>query len=171
MSCGKIQRLIELYVDGAATRPEREAVEAHVAACPACARSLQEARQLVGLLAAMPSREVGRSFEADLTAAVRHTAPVSQSAAWWERLRLQFEWRLRFPAMVAAGGLAVAVIAVVVTPLVQPPLGTSVATSGQRSAERARYLTSTLQRHEQLEQEVDAIDSSIDLSTGSVVTE
>jgi anti-sigma factor RsiW len=168
VSCSKIRHAIQGYVDGAASRAEREAVDAHVDHCPACAQVLADSRQLVGMLAAMPVRRVSDEFERNLQSALRHTAPVSSSAAWWERFRLQFEWRLRLPAMVAASGLAVAMVAVMVTP--------SYVHYQEQVEQRERLVYSAVQRHQQLERAApganwEAVEGSIELTTGSVVVE
>lgn len=168
MTCGKIRHAIQSYVDGAATRAEREAVDAHVDRCAACAQVLADSRQLVGMLAAMPARRVSDEFERNLQAALRHTAPVSRSAAWWERFRLQFEWRLRFPALVAASSLAVAMLAAVVTP--------SYVHYQEQVEQRERLVYSAVERHQQLEHAApganwEAVEGSIELTTGSVVVE
>jgi hypothetical protein len=115
----------------------------------------------------MPGRQVSAAFDGNLAASLRYTAPVSRSAAWWERLRLRLEWRLRFPALVTAGSLAAAAMAAVVTP--------GLIRQHQAREERGRYVQSVLERHQQLEQsgalEWDAVDASIAVSTGSVITE
>ena len=174
MTCGKTRRLIQAYVDGAASKTERESVESHVAACAGCAAVLAESRQLVSLLAGMPERAVSDEFDRNLMTAARYTAPVSQSAAWWERFRLRFEWRLRVPAMVAAGSLAAGVVAALVVPQLGMPEGPQAPLAA--APERGRFVASAVERHRELEQsnpnvEWDAVNSSIDLSTGSVITE
>ncbi|MGV3719775.1 MAG: anti-sigma factor family protein [Actinomycetota bacterium] len=168
MSCSKIQRAIQTYVDGTATQSERATVDEHVARCPRCSQTLAESRQLVQLLAATPSRSVSASFERNLALALRDATPVSQSASWWERFRVRFEWRLRFPAMVAAGSLAVGVLAAVVSP--------AYLERQEREQLRQGLVVSAVERHEQLERSSpnpnwDAVDGSIELTTGSIFTE
>lgn len=171
MSCGKIQRTIQAYVDGTATGAERAAVDRHVAHCARCARCLAESRQLLSLLASVPAREVSDDFERNLARALRHTAPVSRGAAWWERFRFRYEWRFRGPALLTAGSLAAGVLAAVVAP---PYLERQ--QQQQQAQLRERLLASTVERHEQLERanphpDWEAMDASIDLTTGSVLTE
>jgi anti-sigma factor RsiW len=168
MSCGKIRRIIEAYVDGAASRPEREAVDAHVVRCAECARALEQSRTLVDLLSAAPRRQVSSGFEVTLRAALEHVAPLSQSVAWWERFRLRFDWRFRMPALVAAGSLATGIIAAVVAPQV-------IQYQNEQQARR-QFIASAVERHKQLERPAsnvnwDAIDTTIDLNTADVVTE
>jgi anti-sigma factor RsiW len=170
MTCRKTQYLIQTVVDGAATRPEREAVGAHVARCAECARALAESRQLVSMLAGAPRRRVSEAFDQELMASVRGVRPVSLRAAWWERFRLRFEWRLRLPAMVTAGSLAAAVVAAIAVPQVR---------QAPQRRERGEYIARAVERHQQIERGVrlnqdvnwDALDASIELSTGTVVTE
>lgn len=161
MNCRKVRTLIQSCVDGAATRAERETVERHTAGCAECARCMDESRRLVILLASAPPRTVSEGFEGRLMAALRDTAPAAPGAAWWERFRLRFEWRLRVPAMVTAGSLAAALIASLATPVVF------------QQAERKHYVTDAVARHRQLERansetNWDAVDASIQLSTGNV---
>ena len=168
MTCGKIRHAIQAYVDGAASLSEREAVDAHVRHCAACSQVLAESRQLVGMLAAMPARRVSDEFERNLQASLRYTAPVSRSAAWWERFCLRFEWRLRVPALVAAGSLAAGVVAAVVTP--------SYVNHQEQAEQRERLVYSAVERHQQLERgspesNWEAVEGSIELTTGSVVVE
>jgi anti-sigma factor RsiW len=155
-------------VDGAATPAEREAVDAHVARCAGCAQELATSRQVVGLLAAMPGRRVSEEFDRNLQVALRSAEPVSPGKAWWEHFRLQFEWRLRVPALVAASTLAAGVVAAVVMP--------GYARYQEQVEQRERLVSSAVQRHQQLERanpgsNWEAVDGSIELTTGSVVVE
>ena len=166
MTCRRIQPLLNAHVDGTASAEEREQVRVHVEACRECARSLEHSRQLVGMLAAAQSREVSASFESALRSAIEATDRAAPASAWWERFSLRFEWRLRGPAMVAAGSLAVALMAAVV-----PQVPGYVHTR----QERGRYVASALERHHQIEatnRDVnwEAVDASIDLNTGSLLT-
>lgn len=168
MTCGKIQSALQSVVDGAATRAEREAVDAHVEHCAACAQALVESRQLLGMLAGLPARRVSDDFERNLQAALRDTTPAPRSVAWWERFRLQFEWRLRMPAMVTAGALAAGMVAALVMP--------SYVHYQEQVEQREQLVSSAVERHQQLERanpgsDWEAVEGSIDLTTGSVVVE
>jgi anti-sigma factor RsiW len=168
MTCRKIERLIQGCVDDTASPRERAAVEAHVDECSACARSLAQSRRLASLLSGAGERRVSAGFEAGLRARLEEVRPASPLGAWWERCRLQCEWRLHGPTMVAAGGLAAVALALTAAP--------RVATEWAREGEERRYVASALQRHQELQRadsrvDWDALDSSIELSTGSVVTE
>lgn len=168
MSCNKFQRAIQTYVDGTATRSERLSVDEHVAQCARCKLVLAESRQLRQLLAAAPSRPVSESFERKLALALRDATPVSHGASWWERFRVRFEWRLRFPAIAAAGSLAVGVLAAVVSP--------AYVERQEREQLRQGLVVSAVERHEQLERTSpssnwEAVDGSIELTTGSIFTE
>jgi hypothetical protein len=117
------------------------------------------------MLASPPARQVSDGFERELMAALRQTAPAPRTVAWWERFRLRFEWRLRMPAMVAAGSLAAAVCAAVVVPRV-----------AERQQERKVFLSATVQRYHELERadsdvNYEAVDSSVELSTGTLLRE
>jgi anti-sigma factor RsiW len=56
MGCEEIRDLLALYVGGESHGPEREAVEAHVSLCAACARELDQYREMRAALA-----EAGRA--------------------------------------------------------------------------------------------------------------
>ena len=164
MNCRKIEFLIQSYVDGSATGQERESVDRHVGGCESCARVLRQSRQLVAALSTLPAHRVGEAFERNLAAAVQHTAPVSRSEAGWERFRLLFDWKLRSPALLAAGSLATALVAATLSPQVM-----------DRATDRQRYLlSSAVERHQQLARastdvDGDALDNSIALNNGSTV--
>jgi anti-sigma factor RsiW len=168
MTCRKVQSALQAVVDGAASRGEREAVDAHVAHCTACAQTLAESRQLVSLLAGLPARRVSDDFERNLQAALRETKPAPHSVAWWERFRLQFEWKLRVPAMVTAGALTAGMVAALVMP--------SYVHYQEQVEQREQLVSSAVERHQQLERanpgsDWDTVEGSIELTTGSVVIE
>ena len=50
LTCDQVDELLDLYVSDACSPGERQAVEEHLAACPACPANLDRARQLRGLL-------------------------------------------------------------------------------------------------------------------------
>ena len=52
--CSWTQERIEAYIDGELTPVEQGRLEAHVATCAACPAELEDARQLVGALRALP---------------------------------------------------------------------------------------------------------------------
>ena len=168
MSCRKIQFLIEAYVDGAASPLEREQVDAHVAQCEACARALAASRQLTSVMHATPARAVSDDFERKLARALQNTQPKPEAAAWWERFRVRFEWRLRVPALAAAASLAAAVFVGAVGPLAVQ--------YGQMQQERGRMVTGAVARHRELQRAEprmnwDAVEASIDLSAGHITTD
>lgn len=53
-SCDDVAFLISKYVDGEATQEEREVVDSHVPACPACARKLTEYMEFAAIFAEAP---------------------------------------------------------------------------------------------------------------------
>jgi anti-sigma factor RsiW len=172
MNCRKVRELIEVCAFGEAATAEREIVEAHAAACPACARELALSRQLAGALGSLPARPVSEAFDRNLEAALAARRPEPSPTAWWERLRLRCEWRLRFPAMVTAGSMAMACVAGLVTLRVQDGMLARQAVQEQRR----EFVSTAVQRYEQLQRadpnvNWDAVDASIQLNTGSVITE
>lgn len=167
MRCARIQKLLQSYVDGAAGRAERQRVEAHLASCAACARALEECRRLVAALSDMPVRRVGPGFEARVREGTRAAVPRSLAAAWWERCRLHWDWRLQTPARALAGVAAALVVAW---------SAPRIAEVQARKREQSRYVAAVVERHRQLERasrsvDWDAVDTSIELSTGSILTE
>lgn len=168
MSCRQIQFLIEAYVDGAASPVEREQVEAHVADCEACAGALESSRRLIGLMQGITGRATSNDFERKLALALQNTPTKPEAAAWWERFRVHFDWRLRVPALAAAASLAAAVLVGVVSP--------QVAQYGELQQERGRMVTGAVARHRELQRAEphmnwDAVEASIDLSAGHVTTD
>ncbi|MBM3459720.1 MAG: hypothetical protein FJX77_14455 [Armatimonadetes bacterium] len=166
MTCSHISEWITACVDGAAGWEQRRAVEEHVATCSPCARRLREEFALVRLLSGRSERLVSDGFEARLHAAIPAVRPRHPWLAAWERLRVLLDWRLRGPALAAATGLAIAVVA----GLVAPPLAEYQALR----AERGQYVELALISYRQLEAadagqpELDTLRSSVALSTGSL---
>lgn len=168
MSCRKVQFLIQECLDGEASAADRQRVDAHVAGCAECAEVMAASRQLAQLMGGLPERRVSTQFERNLMAAVRETQPASHGAAWWERFRVRFAWRLRVPALVAAGSLACGLVAAVVMP--------RMAEVREAQQERQDFVVTAVERHRQLERapangDLEALDASVELSTGSIITE
>jgi anti-sigma factor RsiW len=163
VSCRGFERPVQAYVDGELAAPERARVEAHLEACEACDSRARELSRLRQVLRRVPERRVSEGFEASLAAAVREREATSPVLAWWDRLRLRLEWRYRLPALATAGSLAAALLVGVCTQ------GVSSYVAGQ---ERSRYISAAVERHEELPAvNWDAVDASIELSTGDLVTE
>jgi anti-sigma factor RsiW len=168
MSCRKTRFLIQGYLDGESTAAERSVVEGHVAECRPCEQELRSSRQLLSALSGNPDRAVSEGFEHRLMQAIEERRPATRTAAWWERFALRFEWRLRFPAMVTAGALATAAVAGIVFLRVQD--------FDQAKQDRQEYVATAVQRYEQLQRSDskvnwDAVDASIELNSGKIVTE
>jgi len=168
MKCSTVQRTIQAYVDGAATLAERAVVDRHVEECARCARSLAETRALVSMLGALPQREVSGDFERRLAARLESVTPAAPPAAWWERFQVRYEWRLRMPALMTAGSLAVGLVAALVGPQVN--------NFHQGQSARAEIVASAVDRHRQLERanpdpSWDAVEDTIALSASAVVIE
>lgn len=171
MNCNKIRRLIQDVVDGAASGADRTAVEEHTARCAACARELEQSRLLVNMLSTPPARRVSEDFEHNLMRAIRQAEPAGVTASWWERFRLRFEWKLRVPALVAAGSLASALVATVILPQAIQ----SYQDHATQVREQHRLADSVTQRHQQLQRadphaNWEAVEASIELSTGSITS-
>ncbi len=168
MSCGRIQNLIHSILDGRASAAETALVEDHLERCAECAAEMESSRRLCAVLRGIPQRRVSDEFEQKLAAAVGETMPHPAPQAWWDRVRMQFDWKLRLPVPMAAFSLAAAVFAAVTAPLLVQ--------YQQRQWERGRMLAVAVERHQQLERAEprvnwDAMDASIDLSAGHVTTD
>ncbi len=166
MRCTNAQLSIERYLDQSLAGDNRKALEHHLEECRECSRELRTATRLRDSMRRMPSRTVSPAFDQQLQRAVSASRPAP--AAWLERLRLRTEWRFRGPMVLTAGSLAAAVIAAVVTP------GVMTART-EREAQRRDFVQSAVNRHAELKEsssvDWDAVDSSIELSTGDILTE
>jgi anti-sigma factor RsiW len=63
LACRQLVELVTAYLESALPAPERARVEAHLAACPNCARYLEQMRQTIAA--------TGRLSEEDLEPAAR----------------------------------------------------------------------------------------------------
>jgi anti-sigma factor RsiW len=88
MNCSQVTHALPLYIDGALAAAPRYEVEAHLAACPACARECEAQRQLVRLLGDLPRHQLGADFDAVLQARLRALDASPRRAAGWERFRV-----------------------------------------------------------------------------------
>lgn len=165
MFCFVVRNWIQDFVDGSASAIVRRGVESHVAGCPGCSRVLRESRRLADLLSDQPDRHVSPGFEERLSHAIRAVDRHAPPVAAWERIRLSMEWRLPAPGVVAAAGIAAALIAVVLPP-----------PTPRLSTEQRAFLTAAVDRHRQMaanpiDVEWDALDQSLRLGTGDLSIE
>lgn len=70
MDCERIEASLLAVVDGRATREQREQVEAHVAACGACALRMERMRAVWTELDRLPAPRPSPAFEARLRARI-----------------------------------------------------------------------------------------------------
>ena len=70
MTCAEAAPFLAAAADQALDAPRHAELEAHLAACEACRRSLDEQAMVAGLLAATPAAEVSRAFLARLNARI-----------------------------------------------------------------------------------------------------
>lgn len=109
--------LLSAYLDGEVNAPERQAVEAHLATCPACAARKEALAGVIGAVAALPEAGPTLAEAAAIRRAVITAVPSAlvpgaatvparrregRSAGWRQRL----SWRL----YVAAGAVALVVV-------------------------------------------------------------
>ncbi len=79
MKCEKMETRMIGYLDGRASEAERRAVEAHLAACSACAGRASEFRDVWGALDEVPTREPSPAFDARLRARIA----AEPRQGWW----------------------------------------------------------------------------------------
>ncbi len=108
MNCKELERYAIEFMEGAAFR-EREAVEQHLAACPACAERLRVFSDVSRLLDGWEGIQPSATFDTRLG---QRIAAQPVAPGWWERLTGGL---LRFPsASPALAGAALAVVLVAV---------------------------------------------------------
>src|SRR5207302_1991936 len=100
-----VRRALPAYLDGEPSGADRQALEAHLARCAACAREADRHRNLLRALGSLPRREVSHGFEARLKSSLATRTVAAAPRAWWEHFRFQASWRL-LPALTAAAGVA-----------------------------------------------------------------
>lgn len=165
MNCRQVERLAPSVADGVATERERAGVDAHLVDCLRCQQTLAETRRLRLLLANQPTRATSDEFERRLKESLAARVPtrVSGWSGTWERLQLRYGWRLQMPALCAAGSLAVVLVAVTVAPrLVSHPTADL----------QPIHIATTRVLHPETDvpaMDWDAMQASVDLSTGSVL--
>ena len=74
MRCGRVDLLVDRYVDGLLPPDLADAVQAHERGCARCARRIAAARRLAGLLAAEHAPRVPDGFNGRVMAAVYREA-------------------------------------------------------------------------------------------------
>jgi anti-sigma factor RsiW len=120
--CSKCTKHLSAFIDGEISEALAEAVQAHVAGCPACAGQLERLRALHGALDQLPTQQPSDRFDGAfarrLQAAKRDQRAASASKPRWGR------WRLPAFAAAAAGLCAVAVVAVLALRTPQPRIDT-----------------------------------------------
>ena len=82
MNCEKLENKWIAYLDGKASAAERREVEAHIAACGACAQRAAEYRALWGVLDDLPPISPSASYDAAVRARVAAEAPARSSWRW-----------------------------------------------------------------------------------------
>ncbi len=121
--CQHARVQLDRYRDGDLPAAEREAIDAHLRACPACAAREADARTLGALLRLRSDAVAERGLPADLAERVMGALPPAASGFW-----TALAGRLRGQRMLIVGALAVtAVAAAVLLPLLgrqpRPPGG------------------------------------------------
>lgn len=107
MSCDEVRDLLPLYAGGEARENERVAAEAHLAVCAACARELDQYREMRAHLAGVREEEApSGTWRAIAEAVWARVFPQAPSRGW-----RAFDTLLRYVAVLAFG-LAVGVLTV-----------------------------------------------------------
>jgi anti-sigma factor RsiW len=118
MRCRKAERWLLLSVDGRLDDSRGKELEAHLRACPACARAFSEYREMFGLLRSAPAEEPRPLFWERLQPRMA-AEKSSATLLLWER------WCLR--AIPAFLGLAMVIGTALI--LLAPPAGEPMAAS------------------------------------------
>lgn len=121
-SCGRARDLFGAYWDDEVTQAEREWLESHFAACPACRADYEQMAHTVEAIAALPRAEAAPDLAARALAAARRSAPVPDVIFVRETPR----W---VPATAAAAAVLL-VVASVAPWLSRTPGGISIAGRG-----------------------------------------
>jgi HEAT repeats/Putative zinc-finger len=104
--CPEFERRLTLYVWQELEASDRDAVERHVAACPACAAALARERTLLEQLSALDPEQPSDLLVAQCRRTLsRHLDRAESSARWWERVRAAFRpatWLAARPAWTVA---------------------------------------------------------------------
>ncbi|MGH9783886.1 MAG: anti-sigma factor family protein [Terriglobia bacterium] len=106
MKCKELESNAIAYLDGKLAPPHREAVEAHLAACPACRERVHGFTRVMGLLDEWPAVQPSPFFQTRLAARLQEE-PASRS--WWSSLWPERDLRP------AAGSIVAVALALVVT--------------------------------------------------------
>jgi anti-sigma factor RsiW len=129
--------MLSEYIDNTLSARDMLQVEAHVADCNACARSLNEMRQTVRLVAELPRFEVGADFMQSLQTRLAAVEPEPSRPAWIDGIRQLFR-----PRAIPVWGAAVCgavLVAVIPRPSSVPGEGTiATASSGPSIVQTAR---------------------------------
>jgi len=106
MKCTELESNAIAYVDGKLAPPQRNAVEAHLAVCPACRERVRGFPRVMGLLDEWQNVEPSPFFQTRLTARLQEEAA---SQSWWSSL-----WQER-AIRPGAGSLFAVALGVVMT--------------------------------------------------------
>ncbi|HEX9038105.1 MAG TPA: zf-HC2 domain-containing protein [Ktedonobacterales bacterium] len=99
----QLTEALSAYLDGALSTAERDALERHLAGCPACQKELAGLIRVGALLRALPEPPLPRSFTLPAPAAHGARAGVTRRAPVWAR---GAQWAGGLAAVLGAGLLA-----------------------------------------------------------------
>ena len=77
LRCDEFVELVTMYLEGTLSAEDRRRVEDHLPNCEGCARYLDQIRQSIGTLGALPAEALPESARAALLAAFRQEGPRS----------------------------------------------------------------------------------------------
>ena len=109
MNCQDLVELLSEYLDNELGAAKRAEVDAHLAACQACQRELQELRATISLVASLPKATAPSALVQSIDEGVRAETPAASPT--------RRVWYL-FPALAAAAAI---LIAIQLTPKRTPP--------------------------------------------------
>lgn len=83
MNCRSAEQLFSSFVEEELSQRERRALEGHLEACTRCSTAVEELRQTVDLLSALPSYETGPAFEEEVMDRIRSGEALRPSLVEW----------------------------------------------------------------------------------------
>jgi anti-sigma factor (TIGR02949 family) len=86
MNCQENQDQLSAYLDGELTADETAAVRDHLAACPACARELDELRRAIDAVKALPPIQAPADLKGKIMAQIESEAARAPASTPWRKL-------------------------------------------------------------------------------------
>ena len=109
MKCSDMRPLLSLYLDGATSREERQAVELHLRTCAACSGQYEELRRTHTLVASIGRKQAPPELALRVRVALSQEMAAARRSRW-TGLAVRFENAMNAFMVPAAAGVVTAVI-------------------------------------------------------------